>query len=61
MIALALVPSAALVGIAVIEADLPLAADGAVRWAHDAAIVPVMGASVFALYRALRRRSLGRA
>lgn len=58
MIALALVPSAALVGIAVADGDLGLAADGALRWAHDAAIVMLVGAVVFAVYRASRGRGL---
>jgi len=59
MIALALVPGAALVGIAVVDRNLSLAADGALRWAHDATIVSVMGAAVFALYRLRRGRGLG--
>ena len=59
MIALALVPGAALIGIAMAEADLSVAVDGAVRWAHDAVIVTVVGATVFALYRLRRGRGLG--
>lgn len=59
MIALALVPGAALIGIAMAEADLSLAVDGAVRWAHDAVIVTVVGATVFAFYRFRRGRGLG--
>lgn len=59
MIALALVPGATLLGVAIAEGDLGLAADGAARWAHDAAIVTVVGAAVFALYRARRGRGLG--
>lgn len=59
MIALSLVPGAALLGIAVTEGDLELAADGALRWAHDAAIVIAVAAAVFTLYRVLRGRGLG--
>lgn len=59
MIALALVPGAALIGIAMAEADLSLAVDGAVRWVHDAVIVTVVGATVFAFYRFRRGRGLG--
>lgn len=59
MVALARVPGAALLGIAMTDVDLALAADGALRWAHDAAIVTVVGAVVFALYRARRGRRLG--
>ena len=58
MIALALVPGAALVGIAVIDTDMGLALDGIVRWAHDAAIVTAAGAAVFGLYRLRRGRGL---
>lgn len=59
MIALALVPGAALVGVAVVEADPGLAIDGARRWAHDAVVVTVVGSGVMALYRLSRGRGLG--
>lgn len=59
MIALALVPGAALIGIAVVAADLSMALDGARRWAHDAVIVTVVSAAVFAVYRLHRGRGLG--
>ncbi len=59
MIALALVPGAALVGIGLADADLALADRGALRWAHDAVIVSVVGAAVFGLYRVRRGRGLG--
>jgi len=59
MIALALVPGAALAGIAVVGGDPGLAADGALRWLHDAAIVTAVGGAVFAFYRWRRGRGLG--
>jgi hypothetical protein len=59
MIALALVPGAALVGIGAAGGDARLAADGALRWAHDALIVTGVGALVFWSYRLRRGRSLG--
>ncbi len=58
MITLALVPGAALAGIAAVEGDLRLATEGVLRWAHDALIVTAVGAAVFALYRAHRRRGV---
>lgn len=59
MISLALVPGAALIGIAVAGADLSMAVDGARRWAHDAVIVTVVSAGVFGVYRFHRGRGLG--
>lgn len=59
MIALALVPGAALIGIAVVGTDLSLALDGFRRWAHDAVIVTVVSAAVFGVYRLHRGRGLG--
>lgn len=51
MIALALVPSAAIVGMALAAGELPLAAKGLLRWAVDAACVVVAGGLVFLLKR----------
>jgi len=59
MIALGLVPGATLLGIAAMEADPSLAADGALRWAHDALIVTIVGTAVLASYSYRRKRSLG--
>ncbi len=59
MIALAMVPGATLLGVAIADGDLGLAADGVVRWAHDAVIVTVVATAVFALYRVRRGRGLG--
>jgi len=59
MVALSLVPGATLLAIGVIAGDMSLAVDGAVRWAHDAAIVTATAAVVFALYRNARGRGLG--
>jgi hypothetical protein len=58
MIALALVPGAALVGIAAVHTDMDLAVDGAMRWAHDAVILTVAGAVTFAIYRLVRGRGI---
>lgn len=59
MIALSLVPGAALVGMGVAGGDLALVGDGALLWAHDAVLVAGAGVVAFALYRARRRRALG--
>lgn len=56
MIALALVPSAAIVGMALAAGDVPLAARGLLRWAVDAACVVVAGGLVFLLKRNQSRR-----
>lgn len=58
MIALALVPGAALAAIGLVDGDLALAADGALRWAHDAAIVTAVATAVLAGYRRARGRRL---
>ncbi|MFP5371852.1 MAG: DUF389 domain-containing protein [Actinomycetes bacterium] len=58
MIALALVPGAALGAIGLADGDLGLAADGALRWAHDAAVVTAVATAVLAGYRRARGRRL---
>lgn len=61
MIALALVPSFALAGMALVVGDLPLALRALARWAVDAALVMTLGGAVFWLKqkRLHRRRALG--
>jgi hypothetical protein len=58
MIALGLVPGAALVGLGIAARDGTLLRDGAVRWLHDAAIVVAVGSITFGGLRARRRRRL---
>lgn len=58
MIALALVPGAAHVGLGIAATNSSLALDGLVRWAHDAGIVVATGAVVFGALRATRGRGL---
>lgn len=58
MIVLALVPGAALVGVGLVDGDLGLAVDGAVRWGHDAVIVTAAGATVFGFLRLVRKRRI---
>ncbi len=58
MIALALVPGAALVGMGAAAGNGGLALEGAVRWAHDAFIVVAIGTAAFASLRVLRGRRL---
>lgn len=55
MVALALVPGAALVGLGIIAGDGALARDGAVRWLHDALIVVAVGTAAFGTIRWRRR------
>lgn len=61
MITLSLVPSIAIVGMAIVSGNMTLAGDALARWAVDAALVIVMGAVVLGLKQkfAHRRRSLG--
>lgn len=61
MITLSLVPSITLVGMAMANGDMPLAADAFTRWSVDVALVILMGAAVLGLKQKLvhRRRSLG--
>ncbi|WFE26055.1 DUF389 domain-containing protein [Solwaraspora sp. WMMD791] len=58
MIALALVPAAALTGVGVVVGDFSMAGAAALRWLHDAAIVFVCGVAVLGGKRAHRRRGL---
>lgn len=58
MIALALVPTAALVGVGAVSGDWRLAAGAGVRWLHDAFIVLAAGLVVLGGKRAHRRRTL---
>lgn len=58
MIALALVPGAALIGVGAVAGDLGLAVDGALRWAHDAIITVIVGVAAFAVLRWVRGRAL---
>jgi hypothetical protein len=51
MIALALVPSMALVGMALAAGDPPLAGDAFVRWGVDAVLVMLVGGAVLAVKR----------
>ena len=53
MIALALIPSASIVGMALISAEFALAWSAAVRWGVDVGCVVIGGASVFGLKRVL--------
>lgn len=55
MVALALVPGAALVGLGIIAGDGALARDGALRWLHDALIVVAVGTAAFGTIRWRRR------
>jgi uncharacterized membrane protein len=52
MVALALVPSASLVGIGLATGDIGLAAEGALRWISDVALVALTAAAI--LYWKLR-------
>lgn len=56
MVALALVPGAALVGLGIVAGDGVLFRDGAVRWLHDVLIVVAVGTAAFGAIRARRRR-----
>ncbi len=60
MIALALIPSISIAGMALAVGDLPLAGRGLVRWSVDVASVIIVGAAVLGLKQALihRRRAL---
>ncbi len=58
MIALALVPSASLVGMGLVTGELDLAGRAALRWVHDAGIVTATAVAVLAPMRAQRRRGL---
>lgn len=56
MVALALVPSAAIVGMAIAAGNLPLAAGGLARWMTDTGCVVIGGGLVFLIkHRMLRR------
>jgi len=58
MIALALVPSAALVGVGLVTGEPALAGRAAVRWVHDAGIVVLTAMAVLGPIRMRRRREL---
>lgn len=59
MIALALVPSAAIVGASLAIGDLSLAGQALLRWAADVAAVAVLSAAVFGWKRrTIHRRSM---
>lgn len=60
MIALALIPSMSIVGMALASADLALAGRGFVRWSVDAVLVVLISAVVLGLKQLLlhRRRAL---
>lgn len=61
MIALALIPSAAITGMAVVSGDFGLAGTSALRWLIEAGLVALLSVAVFAWKRARvqRRRALG--
>lgn len=59
MVALGLIPGAALVGMGIAAGDPPMVGQGALRWAHDTVIVAVAGAGVLAVTRHQRHRSGG--
>ncbi|GAB7046649.1 hypothetical protein JCM9534A_17750 [Catenuloplanes indicus JCM 9534] len=58
MIALALVPTAALVGVGLVTGDLDLATRAGLRWLHDAGIVLITATAVLMPIRVYRRRGL---
>lgn len=58
MVALALVPGAALMGLGMAAGRPGLILDGAVRWGHDAVVVVAVGAATFGAMRLRRRRRL---
>lgn len=59
MIALALVPSASIVGMALVAGEFPLAANGLLRWCVDAGCVVLAGGLVFLLKRYHSHRQEG--
>jgi uncharacterized hydrophobic protein (TIGR00271 family) len=59
MIALALIPSAAIIGMAIVVGDFGLAAVGLMRWSVDAACVAVAGGLVFLVKRLTSHRLEG--
>ncbi|MBW3558082.1 MAG: hypothetical protein KY454_14195 [Actinobacteria bacterium] len=56
MVALAVVPGAALVGLGIVAGDRVLFRDGPVQWLHDVLIVVAVGTAAFGAIRARRRR-----